>query len=298
MAWHIRLPGIVDVALVSDPDEIRALNDERAIDRNFTARGPLVNRLITARIRRWFQIMGELLPSLARRGDPVRAQRQQELAARLDPSTGGKLWTDAQIAALSVYVCGGSDADAASIMTQQIVGNLFDPRYCADEATWKAARMIDRFRDGFSPVQIIWQLTGQLRRARALLVERAQNDRWCMHGTAIGVHGMVNAIERMRELRASPTAQSLCDDAVLARCLAPPKQVPRTVEARLETPVVDGSLREGAIVLLQLARAGAQVPGAEGVFMRGHWNGCPAHAFVKELLLSVWRRSLQDAEAA
>ena len=123
-------------------------------------------------------------------------------------------------------------------MTQQIVGNLFDPLYHADRATWKAAELLDQFRDGFSPIQIVWQLTGQLRRARDLLVARAKDDRWTMHGTAIGVHGVVQALARMRALRALPTAGSLSDEAVLWQSLTPPKQVPRTVEARFETPLV------------------------------------------------------------
>ena len=94
------------------------------------------------------------------------------------------------------------------LSTQQIVGRLFDPQSIAPiVATWKAARLIDQFRDGFSPVQIVWQLTGQLRRARDLLVERVRNDRWAMHGTAIGVHGIVQALARMRQLRALPTCE-------------------------------------------------------------------------------------------
>ena len=64
MARHIRVPGIVDVVLVSDPAEIRAFNDALSVDRNFIPRGPLINRLIVGRIRRWFAIMGQLLPSL------------------------------------------------------------------------------------------------------------------------------------------------------------------------------------------------------------------------------------------
>ena len=155
--------------------------------------------------------------------------------------------------------------------------------------------MIDRFRDGFSPVQILWLLTGQLASSRALLVERANNDRWCMHGTAIGIHGIVNALARMRELRAGPTAGSLEDDAVLGQCLAPPRQVPRTVEAPFATPLADEELRPGGILLFQLAAAGTQAPGPEPVFMQGHWNACPASAFVRELLLTVWRRSFQEA---
>jgi hypothetical protein len=294
MARHIRVPGIVDVVLVSDPAEIRAFNDHAKVDRNFIARGPLINRLIVGRMRRWFEIMGQFLPSLLPRGDHVRAERQQQLAASLNPADGGTLWSDAQIDALAAYVRGGGDDDAAGILTQQIVGRLFDPLYRAEAATWKAAQMIDQFRSGFSPVQIVWQLTGTLRRARNLLVERAKDDRWAMHGTAIGVHGIVSAMTQMRQLRASPMAKSLSDDAVLWQCLAPPKQVPRTVEASLETPLVSASLSAGTVVVLQLAAAGPRAPDAEMVFMRGHWSACPAHAFVTELLLAVWRRSLQE----
>jgi hypothetical protein len=294
MARRIRVPGLVDVVLVSDPAEIRAFNDHAKIDRNFIPRGPLINRLIVGRIRRWFEIMGQFLPSLLPRADHVRAERQQQLAASLSPASGAELWSDAELDVLAGYVRGGGDDDAAGILIQQIVGRLFDPLYRADTATWKAAKMIDQFRDGFSPVQIAWQLTGKLRRARNLLVARAKDDRWAMHGTAIGVHGIVQALIRMRQLRASAPAKSLGDDAVLWRCLAPPKQVPRTVEAALETPLVSDRLSAGTVVMLRLAAAGLQAPDAEMVFMRGHWSACPARAFATELLLEVWRRSLQE----
>src|SRR6202041_2404575 len=134
MARHIRVPGIVDVVLVSDPAEIRALNDHAKIDRNFIPRGPLINRLIVGRIRHWLKIMGQFLPS----------------------------------------------------------------------------------------------------------------------------------------------------------------PVPRTVEAALETPLVNDQLSAGTVIMLQLASAGLQAPDAEMVFMRDHWNACPARAFVTELLLAVWRRSLEE----
>jgi len=301
MARHIRVPGIVDVVLVSDPAEIRILDDQQKIDRNFIQRGPVVNRLIVGRIRRWFEIMGQLLPSLTPRGDQVRAERQKQLAAALDPaleSKGSRLWTDEQIDSLAAYVRGACGSEAAAIITQEIVGRLFDPQYHADRVTWQAAKMIDQFRDGFSPIQIVWQLTGRLRRARNLLVDRAKGDRWTMHGTAIGVHGIIQALAQMQALRASPTAASLSDDAVLGLCLTPPRQVPRTVEAPFETPFVRDSLKAGAIVMLQLKTAAPQAPDAEMVFMHDHWNACPARAFVTALLKTVWRRSLRETVVA
>jgi len=77
----------------------------------------------------------------------------------------------------------------------------------------------------------------------------------------------------------------------------PPKQVPRTVEVPLETPLVKDPLSVGSILMLQLEAAWPRAPDAELVFMHGHWNACPARAFVTRLLLVVWRRSLQESIA-
>jgi hypothetical protein len=294
MARRIRMPGLVDLVLVADPSEIRALNDEPRLDRRFLPRGPLVNRLITGRIRRWFQIKGQPLPSLAPRGDQVRAERQRDLEIALDPASGRALWSEQQLDKLASFVRGVGTHDGAAITVQEIVGRRFDPLYAADPESWRAATLIDRFRAGFSPVQILWLITGRLRRARALLVERAKQNRWTMHGTAIGVHGIVQALERMRQLRALPEATSLCGDAVLGHCLAPPGQVPRTVEASLASPFVAGEMQPGALVILKLDAAKPSTPGAGTVFMHGHWNGCPAWAFVTALLRSVWHQSLTE----
>ena len=120
MARRIRVPGIVDVVLVADPAEIRALNDEPRLDRKFIPRGPLINRLIVGRIRHWFKIMGQFLPSLLPRGDQVRADRQQELATSLDPANGATLWSEDQLDALAAYVRGIGDDDAAGMTSSRL----------------------------------------------------------------------------------------------------------------------------------------------------------------------------------
>src|ERR1700730_299134 len=199
MAQRIRVPGLVDLVLVADPSEIRALNEEPRLDRRFLPRGPLVNRLIAGRIRRWFQIKGQPLPSLAARGDPIRAERQRELAIALDPASGRALWSEQQLDKLASFVRGVGTHDGAAITVQEIAGRLFDPLYAADPETWSAATLIDRFREGFSPVQIIWLITGRLRRARAPPVEGAQKDTWERHATAISGHGIVASLEGIRE---------------------------------------------------------------------------------------------------
>lgn len=291
MARHIRVPGIVDLVRAVDPAEIRALDEEPQIDRHFVPRGPLVNRLVTRRIRRWFQVNGLLLPSLAPRGDAVRAAEQARLADRLVSRPGHPLWTDEQIGPLVDFVLDRGSREDAGIAVQRIVGRQFHPDYEADRASWRAAEIIDKFRDGFSPIQLVWLISGRLRRARDLLQERARQDRWAMHGTAIGVHGIIHALERMRALRAKPGAASLADEAVLGRCLVPPRQVPRTVEAMLSTPATARRLRPGTIVLFELGAAWPQAPDPEMVFMHGHWNACPAQTLVVGLLKDVWRKA-------
>jgi len=116
VARHLRVPGIVDVVLVSNPAEIRTLNDHPKIDRNFIPLGPMMNRFIVGRIRRWFEIMGQLLPSLTPRDDRVRVDRQQQLAAALDSehesSQGSMLWGG----------CGlGADAGVARVADGDVV---------------------------------------------------------------------------------------------------------------------------------------------------------------------------------
>jgi hypothetical protein len=294
MARRIRVPGLLDIVFVSEPAEIRCVNEERRLDRRFVARGPLLNRLIARRIRKWFAIKGEPLPSLAPRDDAVRSERQRELAAALSCADGHALWTDAQLARLADFVRGKISREDVAVTVQEVIGKLFYADYQADCESWQAAELIDRFRDGFSPEQILWQISGKLRRARDLLVDRARHDRWAMHGSAIGMHGIVHALERMRGLRDSSEAASLDEETVIGRCLAPPKQVPRTVEAMLSTPVAAERLRPGTLVMLQLAAAGERALDAEAVFMHGHWNACPAQAFVTTLVRAVWRRSLKE----
>jgi hypothetical protein len=295
MARHIRVPGLIDLVLADDPTDIRALDDNPRIDRHFVRRGPLLNRLIVARLRRWYEIGGAMLPSFLPRGDGERAERQKALADRLTP-TNGHPWSEAQLDRLASFVRGLGGRDDAAVVVQEIVGRLFFPDYVADGASWAAAETIDGLSAGVSLSQLVALVTGLTHKARKLLVERARDDRWAMHGTAIGVHGIVHALERMRARRPTAEAAALSDDAVLARCLRPPRQVPRTVEAPLSTPSA-GELRPGAMILLRLERAWPPAPDAEMVFMRGHWNACPAAGFVAALVLAVWQRSAEDGRS-
>jgi hypothetical protein len=97
----------------------------------------------------------------------------------------------------------------------------------------------------------------------------------------------------MRDLHSQPDARSLSSETMLGECLAPPRRVPRTVETTIiGTGIVDGA-SPGTIIMLELEASAPDGASAEMVFMSGHWNQCPAHAFVKALLIAVWTRSFQ-----
>jgi hypothetical protein len=293
MARRIRMHGLADIVAVSDPADIREITDQPGIDRNFVSRGPLMNRMAIGKIRRWFRFPTDFLPVLSRRDDPIRAKRTAEIAQQLEPASGRHFWDENQIKILSGYVRGDVVELDANIVMQQIVGCQFNRSYRADADTWKAAEMIDQFRGGFSLVQIWWRLSGKLQRAFDLLFERAGKDRWCMHGTAIGIHGIVQAIARLREFRADPQLAALSADEVVWKCLLPPKAAPRTVEAKLQTMLDDAPLVEGTVIMLQLEAAAIKEPGPEMVFMEGHWNACPAQSFIVTLIKDIWVRSAE-----
>lgn len=296
MARRIRFPWLVDLTLVADPAEIALFADDARLDRRFAgrSRGPLVNRLLTGRIRRWFHARGTPLPALAGRDDAERQRGSRELATAL--ATTQPLWTDAQLDRLGAYVNGRGSRDEIGVVVQALVGRAVRDGYRADAASWEAARLIDAYRDGFALRQIGWLLTGRLRRARQLLDDRAGGSAPLMHATAIGLHGIVNALERMRALRREFGGSPPGEDVALARCLHPPRRVPRAVEALLASEVTPRPLPPGAVVLLELERAGEHAPGPATTFMRGSWSACPAEAFVTTLLQAVWRAATGAAE--
>ena len=239
------------------------------------------------------------MPALAPRGDRQRAERQQTLHAQLQPEAGTPLWTDAQLAVLADHVRGRGQHEAMGVAVQEIVGRRFDPGYAADGASWAAAVMIDGYsRGGLRTAlrDLWWVASGRLRRARELLADRAGRDRHALHGTAIGVHGIVHALERMRDLHALDASRSIDERIAVARCLHAPRRVLRTVEAPLATTATPTPLRPGSLVLLELEAAGSRAPDPDIVFMHGRWSFCPAERFVPALLAAAWREAGRAGE--
>ncbi|HEY1751109.1 MAG TPA: hypothetical protein VGG29_07590 [Caulobacteraceae bacterium] len=286
---RVRVPALVDVLTVDDPALIGQLADDWRMDRDYVAKGPLLNRIIAGRIRKVLTVKGVPLPPVAARG-PVRLlPAQVELEARLAPLAAGLAndWT--ALAAIGAYVRGeGSEGDAGRL-AQQAVGRLYDPNYQADAKSWNAAEVLDQAPRTFNPILIVWwALTGAVPRARKLLAEKVGGDLSGLHGTGVAVHNIVGGLVQMRRLWADKAARKrLPPEAAAAQCVVAPTQVLRQpLRAGLS---LAGEFAPTTLVLLQLNAAHQQSPSAQMAFMAQSWARCPAHAWVLALLAGAWR---------
>jgi hypothetical protein len=289
MPRALRIPWLVDVVRTDDRTEIAHLAGDNRLDRRFEARGPLLNRLLTRRIRTVLTIDGTRLSAVAPRDDRKRAQRQADLEQRLNAVAAGGVGDQESIASLVAYVRGAAD-DKATIgpTVQQTIGRLFNPAYRATSETWRAAEVLDEAVRTRNPVKaFVWRITGRVDRAQRLLAQQVDGNPSAVHATGIAIHNLVRGIELMRAAWAEPGARErLSRDAAIARCLLAPPSVMR--QATANGGSVAGALRPGTIVMLELGAAHTRTPGPDVAFMTTSWARCPAAAWIPALLGKVW----------
>jgi hypothetical protein len=294
MGRSLRIPGLVDLIRVDAGSDIRVLADDGRLDRRFERCGPLINRLLLGRVRRVLQIDGAPLPSVAPRADAQRAQAQEALTRRLDPAGRRPLWDEETILGLVGALRGTSGAPALGPATQHAVGRLFVADYRSSSKSWAAAVTLNTAVQTRNPLRSLFlNLSGRLKRARALLADLVGGDLAGLHATGIAVHNLVRGFEHMRELWSEPHRRvRSAADAVVAQCLFAPPSVLR--QATMPGATVAGAVRPGTLVVLQLDAARERRPGPDVEFMVGSWAHCPAAAFVPALLRVVWERAVAE----
>ncbi|HVN02362.1 MAG TPA: hypothetical protein VMT68_19340 [Caulobacteraceae bacterium] len=291
---RLHIPAIVDLLLVDDAATISAVADDRRLDRAYAPNGPLINRIVTSRIRKDLQLAGVPFPPVAPRGAQRPVPAQAALEARLDPLAPQLAQGGPSLKTLADYVRGVGADDDAGPLSQQAVGRLFDPAYEADAASWAAAKTLDAAPRSFNPFQLIWwALTGAVPKARALLAAKVGGDPSGTHGTGVAVHNIVAGFQQMRRLWADERARTqLSPEAAAAQCLVAPQQVVRQPTAAGMSAA--GEFAATTLVMLQLNRAHAADPNAETAFMAASWARCPAHAWVPALLAGAWRAAQSE----
>jgi hypothetical protein len=286
---RLRIPALIDLLRVSDPNLIADLADDSRLDRDYVSRGPLLNRIVTGRIRKVLSLNGKPLPSVAPRGTQRPTDAQAALEGRLTPMAIALGPSDPSVQALARYVRGEGPDEAAGPLAQEAVGRLFASDYKSDAESWAAAQVLDQAPRTFNLFLLLrWTLTGAVAKAKRLLAEKVGHDPSGVHGIGVAVHNFPPAFLRMRALYADPSARArLTPEAAAGQCLVAPQQVVRQPTKAGDS--LAGEFGDGTLVLLQLDVANARSPSPEMAFMAQSWARCPAHAWVPALLAAVWR---------
>jgi len=287
LAQSFNIPGLLRIVLVGTPDEIAEANDAVGVDRPLSGRGGLVNRMIARKLCPFTGAHGESWPAFASRLDPLRAKGQRDLEQRLSDADELLARIAAEVAELGKFVRGRNSAKPLGVLVQQAIGRLFFADYAATEDSYRAAVVASGWLSAGPLKSLYLRRSGRLRAALDQLMELARGDIFCAHGTALALHNIVESVEAMRKLARSGNAlKELSPAEIATRTLRAPPRVVR--EARDAGSIAD--VRHGARALIVMAVDSARKRGPDsGAFFAGHWNQCPAHAFVPKLLAEIWR---------
>ncbi|MFY9687590.1 MAG: hypothetical protein WAJ88_17460 [Pseudolabrys sp.] len=297
MAIRITIPGIIRLAWLRTPDEVIAANDSGLVQRSLSGLGGLVQRSIAAKLAVFRTADGDIWPAFRDRSDPLRTTRQNELQAALSDTRGLLKRLALETGTLATYVRSGSANRPPEIIVQQMVGRLFFPDYAASEESYDAARTLQTWVSSGPIKSYLLKCSGELERARDLIVTLARGNTSCAHATAIAMENIVNAIERMRRLaQTGDNLQRLSPQEAIASTLRAPKQVVR--ETRDGGRVYGTHLGARTLVILRLETARRKKPEAGIEFFAKGWNQCPAHAIVPALLAEVWKKAKGGAKTA
>jgi len=293
MALRIKIPFVLDLAIVRDDAEMTRLNNEPAIIRHVSGKGGLLHRLIQSRIES-LPVGEGLLPALERRDNPARQVAQQEteqvltrLAQEAQPFDRGA------IARLAQFVMGDDLEQPVGVTVQEVIGRMLDPGYKATEASYAAARDVAAVFSS-CPVAALkvlwWKATGRLARSKALVWRLGRDNPTQIHATAIAMHNVVDSLEHMRaamktDVWDTPAAQAA------ACALAAPSRLMRECTAGLGGR---GALRDGTMIWFTLRKIHKDTENNDLAFSRHQWSQCPAHAIVPRLLGEVWATAVRE----
>jgi hypothetical protein len=291
MNRRLRIPGLIDLIRIDDPVSIAAASADARLDRDFTGKGPLINRWIARRIRRSLRTPDAPLPSVSPRDYPERAKRQAALESRLSILVSDGTVGSDHIAELAAYVRGERKETALGPLVQETIGRLFASGYRSSGRTWRSARVLDAAPRNMNPLRAIWwAVTGATGRSRRVLSKAAGDDPAGVHATAIAVHSLVRSIRAMRQLWLEPgVRERISADAAVTRSLRAPESVPRRWSRPAST--VWGNLPTGALTLFELDAARARDPDKDTTFMAASWSHCPATDWTTALLKAIWVRA-------
>lgn len=286
-----RVPGLIDMIEVTDLSEIKAANQHRDIDREFSWKLPLLNGLLLSNILGTLSYRELRFPTMLSKQDVVRAHNQDSLWNRLNAKASSLRDGPVELDSIATWLKGAGEDQAVGILLQELIGRAFDSSYKATQESWAAAVTLDAAIRSKSPLKRLrWKITGRIRNARSLLASKVAGDRAAIHGTGIAIHNLVTALRSMQALyRDISLRKSLSPEQAASRSLAAPTGVLR--QATAAGSVSGCPFRRGTLFVLKISEAYKRSGDDGVVFQRDSWNQCPAEKWVPALLAGIWARA-------
>jgi hypothetical protein len=283
-----RIPGIVNLFEVSDPNEIKALANDPVVDRSFHTHTCPVNWFLLKRSLAVLSFKGRRFPTMEPRRCPTRARAQDELWRKLNDEVATIKAGPVALAPLAEWVA-GSDAEVG-ILAQQVLGRLFRSDFTATPESWAAALiLVTAPRSSNLPKLFWWFATGKVRRAKRLLAGMVGDDLSAVNAIGIAIHNLAKSLRIMRLLYADlDSRKELSADEAARKCLCPPVSLYRQSTAK---GTLNGTaFPKNSLFVLELGTASRLDNGRSLVFMEGTWSSCPASTWIPAMLEGVWRR--------
>ncbi|OZI20042.1 hypothetical protein CAL26_21040 [Bordetella genomosp. 9] len=291
---HKRIPGLVDVIKVDQPEGILQVARDGMVDRAFGAGKPLLNSLLVRRILGVLSYNGRRFPTMSARTAPGREIRQDALWEKLNAAAPDVRAAPADLEPLAAWVRGSNTDAAVGPLVQQVIGRLFNPTFEGGEHTWAAAQVIAAsLAPGNALRNLRWKMTGKVTRAKALLASMVGGDLAGVHAVSVAIHNVVKGLGQMRGLYLDASVRrTLTPEMAGQRCLFAPSVVLRQATSR--GSVAGCPYASGTLLLLELEKA-RQASGDDSmVFLANTWSRCPAEQWVPAMLEGVWRRATSD----
>ncbi|HEX2675894.1 MAG TPA: hypothetical protein VHM19_04625 [Polyangiales bacterium] len=292
---RLRVPGLLDVVVISDPNQMQWLNQREEVVRPLNPNASWLHRLLDQRLRVDLGFDGGMLPVFRPRSDAERAAQQHALEQRLEALRGAP---GPERDALADYVSGEHEANEIGITVQQWCGRLFNAHYKAVKESYEAGKLLAGWPS--APPWRTWKqrANGCLAQAKRDVSNLAEGDLHCIHGTTIGMENVTRSVKKLREAAKDPNKQLLSPDDILRECLVAPPAVLRGVTRQVEVPFLNKPLTTQSLVVFLVARAYAASGELDVAFLADSWSACPAREVIPEMLRTVWHRALHEEDEA
>jgi len=315
MSRHIRIPFLIDMHRVTSSRLIIQEVNNPDLDRDYIYRGPLINRLIVARMKAAMRVRQLVLgggaetplsssrikkmftpplrvshswfPSAKSVSNLARIDEHAALEARLNK--GSHIWDKDLIQTAAKFVRGEIKRPADEIM-QELTGRLFVADFVSSEKTVRAGKRINQAVRSFSPFNwMYWIATGALHKAHSSLSKDMQGDLSGVHAISIAVQNLTKSLETMNSLYQSGHNTSSVAE-IQARILHAPDNVLRQSKTVSSSQL--GPLKPGTLVVFSVHQAAKKNLDSRLSFLTVSPSKCPAHRAVPSLLNQIWMEAV------